>query len=278
MKLIMENWRKYLNEYNPPKSRPPYLGQQVWSGKAPEDSKHRGTEEDTDLEKDLYNTLKNHLNTGGEATLHKLSNKVPLIKNLMKDPRYNDVFFKYQGPEVCRGTSVPLAWAYEHIPNFEKIKFIAGSDPLFPGYQGEYGEYREWSDKIKVEPFEWMHPSKSKVSSWSTDPEVCYNYVGQNVSNIDEGIGLILFAKPENNLFLDLKEIYKFGDLKKFSNESEVIGLESIIIDSVKVYKEVSEEQFKEIQSIRDWIQGLDQSGISRSDLEAAQISIIDDD
>ena len=75
-----------------------------------------------------------------------------------------------------------------------------------------------------------------------------------------------------------LKEIYKFGDLKKFSNESEVIGLESIVIDSVKVYKEVSEEQFKEIQSIRDWIQGLDQSGISRSDLEAAQINIIDDD
>ena len=44
MKLLLENWRKYLNGE---------LGKQVWARQAPPESRHAGTEKDTRREKQL---------------------------------------------------------------------------------------------------------------------------------------------------------------------------------------------------------------------------------
>ena len=66
------------------------LGQQVWSNRAPRGSRHRGTEVDTDIERQMFKALFNWLENEDASGFND-----PVIAkayiNASKNPAYNDV-------------------------------------------------------------------------------------------------------------------------------------------------------------------------------------------
>ena len=104
------------------------LGEKVWADRAPIDSRHHGTEPDTEAEYALWNQL------GTYMMVNNPMNDIGMIKKIrqyMHDPRYNDVFITGKNPEVFRGQVVNRKTLEEvigsNIPNLldvaEEINF-----------------------------------------------------------------------------------------------------------------------------------------------------------
>ena len=231
MKLLREYIRELLKEEGE-------LGSQVFANKAPKDSRHFGNEPDTQLEQELFDAIYRHLNVGGTSASTPLSSLVPLLRQLIQDPNYNDVFTEYTGRTACRGTSQTLTWARKHIPDFDNMPLLKGNERLH-GFQ----KYEAWTKRVSVPPFVWQSRTGLDVSSWSTNQDVCERYLGKSeIWEEEGGIGVILFADTTQSDFLDVRELYKYRKLNKFQKEAEVVGLGPIIVNAVIVYKEIPEE------------------------------------
>ena len=237
MNLLREYIRELLKEKGE-------LGKQVFAQAAPAGSRHAGNEENTDIEDLLFQALHKHLKVGGPLS-HLLNDHISLIKQLMDDPDYNDVFVRYAGPEVCRGTSMPISQARKIIPNFDDLP-LEEATPRTDARQ----KFEAYTQKVTIPPFEWNPRGQNLASSWSTNDErVCTRYARDNADlwNEPQQPGVILYAQSSDGDFLDVSELYKFKKLGTFAKEKEVIALGTVTVTAVKVYKEVSSEQWSKI-------------------------------
>jgi len=237
MNLLREYIRELLREKGE-------LGKKVFAQSAPEGSRHAGDEPDTELETSLKRALANHLFAGG-ASSKELGELGPYILRFMDDPDYNDVFIRYSGGEVCRGTRLSLEEARSLIPGFDNMPLESAT-----GRTHAFQKFEAWTQKVSVPPFEYSPKSGNQVSSWSTNSErVCTRFAKKNAGIWDGNVGVILYTDSSQNDFLDFSELYKFGALSKHSHEKEVAAFGSVVITAVKVYKEVTEEQWAEVQT-----------------------------
>jgi len=236
MSLLREYIRALLKEKGE-------LGKQVFAQSAPESSRHAGDEPDTELEASLKRAIANHLLAGGSSS-KELGELGPHILKFMNDPEYNDVFIRYPAGEVCRGTKLSLEEARNLIPNFDNMPLESAI-----GRTHAFQKFEAWTQKVYVAPFEYTSKSGNEVTSWSTDSDrVCTRYARTNSDIWGGNPGVILYADASQNDFLDFSEIYKFGKLNKYSKEKEVAAFGSVTITAVKVYKEVTEEQWSTVQ------------------------------
>ena len=219
------------------------LGKQVFARSAPADSRHSGDELDTEMETSLKRALANHLFAGG-ANSKELGELGPYILRFMDDPDYNDVFIRYHAGEVCRGTRMSLEEARSLIPGFDDLPLETAT-----GRTHAFQKFEAMTQKVFVPPFEYSPKSGNQVSSWSTDSDrVCTRFAKKNADLWVKYPGVILYAEASRNDFLDFSELYKFGALSKHSHEREVAAFGPVTVTAVKVYKEVTEEQWATVQ------------------------------
>ena len=104
MKLLREYIRTLLEwEAN--------FGEKLWASLAKPDSKHHGSEPDTEEEFKMRKRILNHVDERGNLTRRT----VDIMIQASEDPRYNDVFKKYSGP-AYRGMAVTDRWLDQHLP------------------------------------------------------------------------------------------------------------------------------------------------------------------
>jgi len=231
MRLLREYIRELLKEKGE-------LGKKVFAQSAPENSRHFGEEEDTELEFRLKRAITKHLFVG-DVSSKDLGELGPYILRFMDDPDYNDVFIRYPAGEVCRGTRMSLEEARNLIPGFDDMP-LESATPRTHAFQ----KYEAFTQKVSVPPFEYSPKSGNQVSSWSTDSDrVCTRFAKKNADLWGGNAGVILYAEASQNDFLDFVELYKFGKLSKHSKEKEVAAFGPVTVTAVKVYKEVTEEQ-----------------------------------
>ena len=163
----------------------------------------------------------------------------------MDDPDYNDVFIRYSAGEVCRGTRMEIEEARSLIPGFDDLPLESAT-----GRTHAFQKFEGMTQKVSVTPFEYSPKSGNQVSSWSTDSDrVCTRFAKKNADLWIKEPGVILYADAGQNDFLDFSELYKFGKLSKHSKEKEVAAFGPVTVTAVKVYKEVTEEQWSEVQT-----------------------------
>ena len=237
MKLLREYIRELLKEKGE-------LGKQVFAQSAPEGSRHAGDEPDTELETSLKRAIAGHLFAGG-ANSRELGELGPHILRFMDDPDYNDVFIRYSAGEVCRGTRMSLKEARSLIPDFDDLPLESAT-----GRTHAFQKFEAMTQKASVAPFEYTSKTGNQVTSWSTDSDrVCTRFAKKNADLWLNYPGVILYAEASQNDFLDFSELYKFGVLSKHSHEKEVAAFGPVTVTAVKVYKEVTEEQWAEVQT-----------------------------
>ena len=237
MNLLREYIRELLKEKGE-------LGKQVFAQSAPEGSRHAGDEPDTELENSLKRAIANHLFAGGSSS-KELGELGPYILQFMDDPDYNDVFIRYSAGEVCRGTRMEIEEARSLIPGFDDLPLESAT-----GRTHAFQKFEGMTQKVSVTPFEYSPKSGNQVSSWSTDSDrVCTRFAKKNADLWIKEPGVILYADAGQNDFLDFSELYKFGKLSKHSKEKEVAAFGPVTVTAVKVYKEVTEEQWSEVQT-----------------------------
>ena len=237
MNLLREYIRELLKEKGE-------LGKQVFAQSAPEGSRHAGNEPDTELEARLKRAIANHLFAIGEGS-KELGDLGPYILRFMDDPNYNDVFIRYSAGEVCRGTRMEIEEARSLIPGFDDMP-LESVTPKTHAFQ----KFEGMTQKVSVAPFEYTSKSGNQVSSWSTDSDrVCTRFAKKNADLWIKEPGVILYADASRNDFLDFSELYKFGKLSKHSKEKEVAALGPVTVTAVRVYKEITEEQWAEAQA-----------------------------
>ena len=131
------------------------------------------------------------------------------------------------------------------IPGFEDMP-LESATPRSHAFQ----KFEAMTQKISVPPFEYSPKSGNQVSSWSTDSDrVCTRFAKKNADLWGGNAGVILYADAGQNDFLDFSELYKFGALSKHSHEREVAAFGPVMVTAVKVYKEVTEEQWATVQT-----------------------------
>ena len=237
MRILREYIRELLKEKGE-------LGKQVFAQSAPEGSRHAGDEPPTELETNLEIAISAHLFAGG-ANSRELGELGPHILRFMDDPDYNDVFIRYRAGEVCRGTRMSLEEARSLIPDFDDLPLESAT-----GRTHAFQKFEAMTQKVSVTPFEYSPRSGNQVSSWSTDSDsVCTRFAKKNADLWVGYPGVILYAEASQNDFLDFSELYKFDGLSKHSNEKEVAAFGPVTVTAVKVYKEVTEEQWAEVQT-----------------------------
>ena len=236
MNLLREYIRELLTEKGE-------LGKQVFAQSAPEGSRHAGDEPDTELETSLKRAIAGHLFAGG-ANSRELGELGPHILRFMDDPDYNDVFIRYSAGEVCRGTRMSLEEARSLIPGFDDLPLETAT-----GRTHAFQKFEAMTQKVSVAPFEYTSKTGNQVTSWSTNSDrVCTRFAKKNADLWLNYPGVILYAEASQNDFLDFSELYKFGVLSKHSHEKEVAAFGPVTVTAVKVYKEVTEEQWAEVQ------------------------------
>ena len=131
------------------------------------------------------------------------------------------------------------------IPNFDDLPLESAT-----GRTHAFQKFEAMTQKVSVPPFEYSPKSGNQVSSWSTDSDrVCTRFAKKNADLWLNYPGVILYAEASQNDFLDFSELYKFGVLSKHSHEKEVAAFGPVTVTAVKVYKEVTEEQWAEVQT-----------------------------
>lgn len=242
MKLLREYIRELLKEDGE-------FGKQVFSQLAPEDSRHFGNEVNTEIEDIVFQAIEKHLSVGGPVS-HLLNDHIPLIKRLMDNPSYNDVFIRYSGAEVCRGTGMSLSQARKLIPDFDNLPLEEATPRTDPRQK-----FEAWTQKVAVPPFEWTPRGANLASSWSTnDDRICSRYAKENADlwKDPQEPGVILYAQPTASDFLDVSELYRFKTLGKYAKEKEVLALGPVMVSAVKVYKEISSDEHAGLPDYRD--------------------------
>jgi hypothetical protein len=212
MKLILENWKKYLKEYEDDDEDLP-LGKYVWPKDAIDPDPEKEKEINTALEEMLQKKIKAHIDN---ALLS--SESVEIIKELIDKNLYPEVFKRYAVGEVYRGMYVSPGWMRETFTNFEESR-------------DESGSIVEADFSVAISPLEGRD-----VASWTRDLDLALEFSQSPSKDHRSGISLVLVADAahEENYFIDLEPIYdtyKFA--KHMAFEEEVVGVGDIKIKKV---------------------------------------------
>ena len=171
------------------------LGRQVWATRANADSRHYGTERDTDREAELWDALYRYLIADYGAAVSEAD--VQDIRKYMKDPRYNDVFVPYNWDDhLYRGIILPR----DYIESRLKVPLGELSFPL--------SDRREFSEPIPVDftytPKEFYR--KGLVSSWTAKKGVAEQYAREGDAPWgDESVMVILTTDTTRGDFIDIE-------------------------------------------------------------------------
>ena len=213
MKLLFENWRKYLTEAA---VTAPDLGEKVFARHAPQGHPHFGTEENTDIEDQLFNALKSYLADDDIASLMSLQNE---LEWLIGDPRYSDIFnYDERNVPLYRGQVVSRS----------VLEKAAGEN------------LQDWIDN-PVKPYEASHfyydPSafhrRGGMSSWTDNKLKAEHFARGYNRGIRDPVRVVFVATAAGNRFLDMKSLYDYAGLGKFSDESESLALEPVELNNI---------------------------------------------
>lgn len=225
MKLLLENWKRYINEQlqpEAPNSAP--LGQYAFSpqrqvyGKPPPP-----VEDNTKLENELLEAIIAHFNDNIQLT----KDVGEQIIQFMKNNQYSKIFKSPNEEYVCRGYAVKK----DYIDSINK----------------QYGlniDFNNISEPKDYEKTFILAPKQGTfASSWTTDEEIADGFA------LSRGLGeygneayiVVVFAKPDNpankDRFIDSSGLYEIEAFHKMETEREVIGLGNIEVYKVRIYK-----------------------------------------
>jgi len=237
MKLLMENWRKFLTEENLP------LGKIAF---ADEDDYEAGTdEEDTGQEVALIKMLKAHFHDDVPLT----KEATDLIINLIDKGLYPETFQRFQKGDAYMGFHAPIGYFEKRFgPLPEKPKWYRApiaalqkratksfkDDPSGPSYVPRQKEATQMS----------LFPELNKrtASSWTTDFKIAEQF--RSDGSYDE-VSMILVADATDpaNYFINAEPLYKYDFATAYSDEDEVLGVGDIKIKDLIWFYEYYEDE-----------------------------------
>jgi len=207
------------------------FGEKVWATKAPENSRHRGDEPDTEIESSLYTAIKFFLNKG-DTTLWDQRRKDAFDK-ATTDPRYNDVFKYETSGKLYRGMRIGGPWDVERdygIPDSEWMRQL--NRQTSP--KKVRGVLKNMSEMIPTSTVYEPVTRSNGFSSWTPDFSVAKKFASQvrdGQSNTE--MGIILVADASGGKFLDMTAIYGFAGLNRYQGEEERISIGSVQLEGV---------------------------------------------
>tara|TARA_R110002124_G_scaffold13954_1_gene63071 strand:+ start:110 stop:817 length:708 start_codon:yes stop_codon:yes gene_type:complete len=211
MKLILENWKKYLKEEE---EKP--LGKYVW----PKDSLLVDPEKEKEINTALEDKLKDSVEDHFKGTLLN-RNSVADLKYLINKDLYPKIFKRHTKGEVYRGIYVTREWMKKTF-----------------GDTGEFETLHKESDPEMVEvDYSTIIPliQDRIVSSWTTQFDSAKSFAkaplaSQSSSGYGKNISLVLVADASDplNYFIDMDPFYDYKFGKNFVIESEVVGVGAI--------------------------------------------------
>jgi len=219
MKLILENWRKYLKEredeeYEDDEDLP--LGKYVW----PKDALLVDPEKEKEINTALEDKLKDSIRGHFQGT-HFNRNSVAELKDLIDNNDYPEIFKRHTKGDVYRGIYVTREWMKKTF-----------------GDTGAFEMLHKESDPEMVEVvYHTIIPllEDRMVSSWTTQLDSAKSFAkaplaSQSSSGYGKNISLVLVADASNplNYFIDMDPFYDYKFGKNFVIEAEVVGVGAI--------------------------------------------------
>ena len=211
MKLILENWKKYLKEEE---EKP--LGKYVW----PKDALLVDPEKEKEINTALEDKLKDSIRGHFQGT-HFNRNSVAELKDLIDNNDYPEIFKRHTKGDVYRGIYVTREWMKKTF-----------------GDTGEFERLHKESDPEMVEAvYHTIVPllEDRMVSSWTTQLDSAKSFAkaplaSQTSYGYGKNISLVLVAAADNprNYFIDMDPFYDYKFGKDFILESEVLGVGAI--------------------------------------------------
>jgi hypothetical protein len=192
MKLIMENWRKFVTT----EASDQPLGKYVWPSAVK--NHPMADEPDTDVEEMLYQQLHNHF--GAIAPLSDEATEV--IKQILDSGQYEHVFQRAKKGRAMRGMRLPLDWLEKYAPE------------ALLGLPTERKDPMDWGDPVPIKPMTYKSEGKyGNASSWTPDWKSARRFTTQWSSDT---IPVILHSTFESGYFMGTSSFkqYKGGKYK----------------------------------------------------------------
>ena len=235
MKLLLENWRRYLNEKDD-KSGP--LGKIAFSFDHSDDE-ISGKERDTEYEKWLAKQLENHFFSDKPLK----TNVTDAIKNFIDKGLYPEAFQRYQKGDVYMGFRAPVRYFEERFgPLPKKPKWYRApidymlnrakksfeDNPEAPSYIPRQKETTQMS----------LFPDLNKRagSSWTTSSKVANRF--RQALEGEVSIILVADSGDPSNYFIDAEPLYSYDFAMDYDHESEVVGVGDIKIKELTWFYE----------------------------------------
>jgi len=212
MKLILENWKRYLKEHEEEKPLGKYVFPKDMSPPDPEKEK----EINTTLEDELRGALADHFR-GTEVW----SDPINAIKELIANNDYPEIFKRYTKGEVYRGIYVTREWMKETFGDAPEFEIL----------------HKESDPKMLEVDYNAIVPllEGRLVSSWTTDYMQAVEFskapsTSKSSYGYGKDISLILVAdsRKEKNYFIDMNPFYDYKFGYRFAIEAEVLAVGEI--------------------------------------------------
>ena len=216
MKLILENWRKYIAEDVD-------LGKFVWPSAI---AGHPSSEIDTDIEEELYKQLHNHF--GAIAPLS--DEAVAAMKSILDSDKYSDVFRRCNEGKVYRGLRLPLSWLEQNAP--QTLENLPDERSL------------DFNAPVEIEPMTYKPEGKyGNVSSWTGTWKEARNFTTRAVSGT---LPVILYSNCATGYFMGTTALAKYkggrykdefgiNKLNPNAHEKEILLFGECLVMSVQI-------------------------------------------
>jgi len=250
VKLIMENWRGFLNEHD---GAGP-LGNHAWPGDRADQSGPMVDEEDTNKEKLLRKTLTNHF-TG----VRKMSRAESYyILKLVHNQLYPEIFKSYSDGLVYRGMRLPkdkFVELYGPIPKRSsffkapidwwlnrRVKEKGVFSPTTrPGYKHAGSDQ---ALKLIIKPkadSAYFDPDSSVASSWTKNEKFAKKAARRDHllarSTEADTVDVLFSAEAGENEFIDAEPFYAYDWASDHMDQEEVIGIGNIKLKDITIIR-----------------------------------------
>ena len=210
------------------------LGRQVWADRANVDSRHFGTEPNTQREEDLWDSVFRYLvaDVGSAITAADVQD----ILRYAQDPRYSDVFTRYSGAApLYRGQQLPR----------DLVDGLLQSNWPGPPSEVQKTHFKSsaraeliLSDPVPVDFVyspEGFH-REGVVSSWTTNYLIAMDFATDLwKAKGHDWVATLLTTDSSGGNFLDINPLYRYDRLDEHEGEEEVMGLGPIRVKSIRV-------------------------------------------
>lgn len=170
-------------------------------------------EPDNEIERSLIDQITRHI-----VDNDKIDKKyIRLIKKILSDGQYEDMFVPLSGKEIYRGM----------IVNFLYIEKLLSQQQL---------EHLHRLGKLTV-AHEFVYVPKSYSSSWSIEINVAKRFAKGSIDM--DNYAVIITAHPSKNNkinFFDLKSLYsKIAGFSEFKKEKEVLAIGNVNVSNISI-------------------------------------------